>query len=199
MHPENNAARPVPESLIEHFAIDAKASNFVVQAFASGVLAAFGHSPKIAIRDFAGEVQFSRENGTLQDALMRVSIRAESLEVTDKISDKDRREIHRQMFNDVLETDRFPVIVYECSQVSANGTGNRFWATLNGQLTLHGVTQPVPVSARVILNDGSLRVSGEFPVRQSNYDIRPVSAAAGTIKLKDELKLTFDILARKQA
>ena len=198
MHPENNAARPVPESLIEHFAIDAKASNFVVQAFASGVLAAFGHSPKIAIRDFAGEVQFSRENGTLQDALMRVSIRAESLEVTDKISDKDRREIHRQMFNDVLESDRFPVIVYECSQVSANGTGNRFWATLNGQLTLHGVTQPVPVSARVILNDGSLRVSGEFPVRQSNYDIRPVSAAAGTIKLKDELKLTFDILARKQ-
>ncbi|MGC2472950.1 MAG: YceI family protein, partial [Candidatus Sulfotelmatobacter sp.] len=167
--------------------------------FASGVLAAFGHSPKIAIRDFAGEVQFSRENGTLQDALMRVSIRAESLEVTDKISDKDRREIHRQMFNDVLETNRFPVIVYECSQVSANGTGNRFWATLNGQLTLHGVTQPVPVSARVILNDGSLRVSGEFPVRQSNYDIHPVSAAAGTIKLKDELKLTFDILARKQA
>ncbi len=199
MHPENNAARPVPESLIEHFAIDAKASNFVVQAFASGVLAAFGHSPNIAIRDFAGEVQFSRENGMLQDARMRVSIRADSLEVTDKISDKDRDEIHRQMFNDVLETDRFPVIVYECSQVSANGTGNRFWATLNGQLTLHGVTQPVPVSARVILNDGSLRVSGEFPVRQSNYDIHPVSAAAGTIKLKDELKLTFDILARKQA
>ncbi|MGC2477662.1 MAG: YceI family protein [Candidatus Sulfotelmatobacter sp.] len=199
MHPENNAARPVPESLIEHFAIDAKASNFVVQAFASGVLAAFGHSPNIAIRDFAGEVQFCRENGMLQDARMRVSIRADSLEVTDKISDKDRDEIHCQMFNDVLETDRFPVIVYECSQVSANGTGNRFWATLNGQLTLHGVTQPVPVSARVLLNDGSLRASGEFPVRQSNYDIRPVSAAAGTIKLKDELKLTFDILARKQA
>jgi polyisoprenoid-binding protein YceI len=194
-----NAARALPDSVFDHYAIDATASTFAVQAFATGVLSAFGHSPKIAIRDFAGEVFLARENGTLQDSRMRVSIRADSLEVIDKISEKDRDEIHRRIVDEVLETDRFPVIVYECSQVSANGTGNRFWATLNGELTLHGVIQPQPVNARVLLNDDSLRVSGEFTVRQSSYDIRPVSAAAGTIKLKDELKLTFDIVARKEA
>jgi hypothetical protein len=32
----------------------------------------------------------------------------------------------------------------------------------------------------------------------SDFEIRPVSAAGGTIKLKDELKLSFDIAARKQ-
>ena len=39
---------------------------------------------------------------------------------------------------------------------------------------------------------------GDFSIKQSDYDIRPVSAAGGTIKLKDELKLSFDIAARKE-
>jgi hypothetical protein len=44
-----------------------------------------------------------------------------------------------------------------------------------------------------------LRATGEVSIRQSDYGIEPVSAAGGTIKLKDELKLSFDISARKQA
>lgn len=198
MRPETEAARPLPESTTDRYIIDAKASSFIVQAFATGVLSAFGHSPKIAIRDFSGEMQCTRDDLTLKEARLRLTIKANSLEVTDKISEKDRNEMHRQMFNDVLEVDRFPEIVYQCNQVSANGTGNRFWVTLNGELTVHGVTQPFPVTARAIFTDGYLRTSGEFAMRQTDFDIRPVSAAAGTIKLKDELKCTFDIVARKQ-
>lgn len=44
----------------------------------------------------------------------------------------------------------------------------------------------------------SLRAHGEFPLRQTEYGIKPVSAAGGTIKLKDELKFTFDIVARPE-
>jgi polyisoprenoid-binding protein YceI len=198
LQPQTNSAQPQPERGIEQYVIDAKGSSFVVQAFSSGILGAFGHSPRIAIRDFGGEVQVTCDSATIVDARVRMSIRANSLEMIDKISEKDRNEMHRQMFNDVLETDRFPEIVYECSQASANGAGNRFWVTLKGEVTLHGVTQPQPVTARVLMNDGSLRASGEFTVLQTDYDIRPVSAAGGTIKLKDELKCTFDIVARKQ-
>ena len=43
----------------------------------------------------------------------------------------------------------------------------------------------------------TLRAAGDFSMRQSDYEIRPVSAAGGTVKLKDELKLSFDITARK--
>ena len=45
------------------------------------------------------------------------------------------------MCDEVLETDRFPEIVYECSRVSASGSGDRYWVALNGELTLHGVTE----------------------------------------------------------
>ena len=42
-----------------------------------------------------------------------------------------------------------------------------------------------------------LRANGEFTSAQSNYGIKPVSVAGGTLKLKDELKFCFDIVARK--
>ncbi len=33
-------------------------------------------------------------------------------------------------------------------------------------------------------------------MRQSDYGIKPVSIAGGTLKLKDEIDLSFDIVAR---
>jgi len=44
-----------------------------------------------------------------------------------------------------------------------------------------------------------LRANGEFPLSQRAYRIKPVSVAGGALKLKDELKCTFDIVARKKA
>ena len=44
-----------------------------------------------------------------------------------------------------------------------------------------------------------LRAFGEFSLRQSDYGIKPVSAVGGGLKVKDEVKFTFDIVARKQS
>jgi polyisoprenoid-binding protein YceI len=70
---------------------------------------------------------------------------------------------------------------------------------LDGELTLRGVTRSQPVAAKVTLKGDVLRATGDFSILQSDYEIRPVSAVGGTIKLKDELKLSFIISARKQA
>ena len=40
-------------------------------------------------------------------------------------------------------------------------------------------------------------MSGGFSLRQSDYNIKPVSVAGRALKLKDELKLAFEIVARK--
>jgi polyisoprenoid-binding protein YceI len=169
----------------------------MVRAFATGLLSAFGHSPTISIPDFQGEVQFS--SSTLEDASLRIVIQAASLKVADDISSKDRQEIERRIRDEVLEVDGFPEIVYECDRVASiqKISEGQYAATLNGELSLHGVTQTQPVSARVTIKGDLLRAVGDFSVRQSDYDIRPVSAAGGTVKLKDELKLSFDLAGRK--
>ncbi len=193
-----HATGPLLEDATVRYIINSKSSSFVVKAFSRGLLSAFGHDPKIAIREFQGNASFTPNGGALDAARVDIRIQASSLEVADDVSDKDRQEINHRMHTEVLETDRFPEIVYECSRVNASGGGDRYWAALNGELTLHGVTNVMSVSARVVIEGDSLRASGEFVVRQSEYGIAQVSAAGGAIRVKDELKCTFDIVARKQ-
>jgi polyisoprenoid-binding protein YceI len=197
VHAASGAARPMAQATVRYL-IDAKRSTFTVQAFSTGLLSAFGHSPRIAIRDLEGDVEFVAAGPKIEGVRLHMRIRADSLEVVDDISDKDRREIQHQMFEDVLETKYHPEIVFDCSQATANGYGDRYWVALNGELALHGETHRLPISARVVVTGDSLRASGEFQVRQSDYGIAPVKVAGGAIKLKDEVKCTFDIVARKQ-
>jgi polyisoprenoid-binding protein YceI len=168
-----------------------------VRAFATGLLSPLGHNPTIAIPDLEGEIVFNRE--AMEQSSLRIVIHAASLTVTDDIREKDREEINRAMQQEVLESDSYPDVVYECSRLTASKVGEgQYWGTLNGELTLHGVKRSQPVPVRISVNGDLLRATGDFSVRQSDYEIRPVSAAGGTIKLKDELKLSFDISAHKQ-
>jgi polyisoprenoid-binding protein YceI len=186
----------IPQTAVR-YSIDRERSTFTVRAFATGLLSAFGHNPTIAIPDFEGKMVFNPE--TVEQSSLRLVIHAASLNVTDDIREKDRMDINRAMHEEVLQSDSYPDIIYECSRMTASKIGEgQYGGTLNGELTLHGVKRTQPVPVRISMNGDVLHATGEFSVRQSDYDIRPVSAAAGTVKLKDELKLSFDIFARKQ-
>lgn len=182
---------------LAHFILDPKASRFTVQAFASGVLSAMGHNPKIGIRTFSGEVDFNPE--TIEGADFRLTVQSTSLDVQDDISDRDRREMERLMKEDVLEVAKYPEIRYEAATIAVfRVDGCLYSATLNGNLSLHGVTLGLPITARIATFGELLRTSGEFTLRQSDYQIQPVSVAGGALKLKDEVKFSFEMVARKQ-
>ena len=178
------------------YCVDPQASRFTVQAFAGGPLSAVGHNPTFAIRDFRGEVEFDQTEPSAGS--LRMVIAAASLVLTNSVSDKDRLEIERTTQQQVLEGDRFPEITYDCpaSRITAIGP---MQLTLAGDLTLHGVTRPQTVSARVYLTGGTLRGQGEATVRQADFGIARVKVAGGMLHVKDELKLTFDIVARAVA
>lgn len=179
------------------FVIDATASKFTVQAFATGLLSALGHNPVIGVRKFSGEVKFSSE--TLEGSGFNLAIQARSLSVENDISDKDRREMEKQMNEQVLETGKYPEIVYEAPLVSVTKlAGALYSATANGNLSLLGITRSQQVTARIVVFGEMLRASGEFTLKQSDYLIKPVSVAGGALKLKDELKFSFELVARKQ-
>ena len=187
-----------PQPNVERYTIDPAMSRFTVKAFATGMFSAMGHNPTVAIRDFSGEAEFAPD--TLDHAALSLKIDARSLAVSDDINDKDRREMEQTMKLEVLEVARYPEIRFDASNASASKAGNGYYLVrVLGDLSLHGVTRPQPVSAQIALTGDILRAHGEFSVRQTDFGIRPVSVAGGTLKLKDELKCTFDILARRQA
>lgn len=186
------------ETAVTRFVIDGRASRFTVRATATGLLAAMGHNPTINIRDFNGEMTFDPEK--LEAGSFRLIIKTNSLGVQDDISDKDRREIERLMNEEVLETAKFPDILYNASSVSVTRmTDMLYSASLDGELTMHGVTRRQRIPARVSMLGSMLRASGEFTLDQTDYGIKLVSVAGGALKLKDELKFSFEIVARRQA
>jgi polyisoprenoid-binding protein YceI len=190
-------ARMSPTTSTVQYTIDPAKSRFTVRAFASGLLSGLGHNPTIGIREYSGRIGFAP--GTLADASLEFNVNADSLAVLDDINDKDRREIERIMKEDVLETGRFPEIAFASDQVSVMQLGDTLYAvTLEGDLSLHGVTRRQTLTAQMTPADDTVRAFGEFSLRQSDFNIKLVSFAAGMLKIKNELKFSFDIVARKQ-
>jgi polyisoprenoid-binding protein YceI len=186
-----------PGIAVGQYLLDKSVSRFTVRVFAGGMLSALGHSPTLAIRDFAGEASF--DSMTPSQASLRLKIRADSIEVTDDVSTKDRLEIESTMQQKVLETSKFQEIVYEGAGISAEPVSDgRYKVAMKGGLSLHGVTRGFPVTMQVTLNGDMMRAYGEFSLRQSEYSIKPITVARGALKVKDELKFAFDIVARKQ-
>ncbi|MDT4953881.1 MAG: hypothetical protein QOJ02_2019 [Acidobacteriota bacterium] len=176
----------------------AEQSRFTVQAFAEGLLSAFGHDPVIVIRDFTGEVEFTPDAPS--EASVSVTIKADSLAASDEIKEKDRLEIERMMREQVLETAEYPEIVFKSTSASANRLGQgRYRARIIGDLTLHGATQKnLWIQTEVTMSEETLRAQGGFSLKQTDFGIKPVSVVGGTMKVKNELKFTFDISAEKQ-
>jgi polyisoprenoid-binding protein YceI len=176
------------------YRFDPGLSHFTVQAFATGILSFLGHSPTFAVRAFAGVVAF--ENDQVEGMRLEVTVRADSLQVVDNARDKDRREIEDTMRREVLETAAYAEVRYEgAAAVVETVAPGRHRVRVAGRLTLHGVTRDHPLDVGLLVFGDGIRLRGETPLRLSEYRIRPVTALGGTIRLKDELMLSFDVAA----
>jgi polyisoprenoid-binding protein YceI len=187
----------VAKDAVPRFAIDVKASLFTVQAFASGIAAVVAHSPKFAMRDISGEVLF---DGKLPEASStKATIRLGSLEIMDEVSSSDRREIERVMFDEVLEKSIYPVAEFHSTRASVMKTAeNMFRVNVAGELSFHGVTRGLQFDSQLVAGEDTLRAQGSFSVLQSDFGLKIASVANGTLKLKDELKFGFFLVARRK-
>lgn len=164
-------------------AIDVNRSSLKIRVFKSGAFSAFAHDHEIEAPIDEGKIDSS--------ASPRVDLRVDSrkMRVLDpEISVDMRTEIQQTMEgNAVLDVEHFPEISYRSTAITK--TGDAHWE-VRGDLNLHGKNQPVAVE--VSLEAGHYRGSASF--EQSNFGISPVRIAGGTVKVKDEVKIEFDIV-----
>jgi polyisoprenoid-binding protein YceI len=177
-----------------NYLIDPKQSRFTVQAFAEGLFSAFGHDPRFNAADLSGEVQM--EEGNLASAALDLSVKAGSLGASDDLSEKDRLEMERTMRDEVLEVARYPEIVFKGRAAAVDRIYEGFYRVkITGQLSLHGTTREHTIDTQVRLLESGLRAEGDTRLRQSDYGIKRVSVAGGTLRVKDEVKLSFNVVA----
>jgi len=174
------------------YEVVAAESKFTVFVGRAGLFGGLGHDHTITVRNFSGRVTVPP--GGAQQAALEMEIEAGSLLVADPgVDEKERAEIQKAMETEVLEVARFPKIRFKSVSVADVKPAG---FVLNGDLTLHGVARrvAVPVAARVTPEE--VRAGGEVTIRQTDFGIKPYSAGLGTVKVKNELKLTFAIVAR---
>ena len=166
--------------------MDVARSTLTVRVFKAGLLSAFGHNHEIRAPIARGSFD---ETANLPSVELQVDAR--QLQALDPdLSAKDRAEVQQTMLGPtVLDSGRFPEIRFRSLTVEKAGTGK--WR-VHGDLTLHGQTRPV--LAEVSGEPGHYR--GSAKVRQTDFGIKPVSVGGGTIKVKDEVRVEFEIFGR---
>lgn len=162
--------------------INTDKSVMVIHVGKSGVFSGLAHNHVIAAPITSGSVNISNPPS------VELRVDARTLRVRDPdASEKDRNEIQKTMLGpEVLDSERHPEIAFKSGAVEALEAGH--W-TVRGELTLLGQTRPV--TAEVMEKAG--HYTGHAAVKQTDFGIKPVKVAGGTVKVKDEMRVEFDI------
>ena len=183
----------------ERFVVEPAGSSVTLRVGKSGVFGFAGHDHEVVATVSDGEIALD----SIDLSRSRISIRfdATTMKVTGKGEPSgDVPEVQRVMLSDrVLDVQRYPVISFASRAISvAKRSGDRMALQVAGDLTLHGVTRRLTVPVNVQLMTDRLRADGAAVVRQTEFDIRPVSAGAGTVRVKNAIDVSFSVAASRR-
>ncbi len=178
------------------YRIDSTTSRLTVQTETAGLSSIFGHDHRFDARDFSGKLTLVP--GEPESAALDLEVRGDALILLEDVSDDMRREIAAALRDAVLETPRYPEIAFHSRGISAKkGDAGSFDVKLAGELALHGVRRNIVVPAHVAPTADGYRATGVVDLRQSDFKIKTYTFAKGTVKVRDSVAISFDLLARK--
>jgi polyisoprenoid-binding protein YceI len=178
------------------YRFDSKTSRLTVETETAGLSSMFGHDHKFDARDFAGRLALVPDQPA--SAVLELDVRGDGLTLMEDVSDDARREIAAALRDAVLETAKYPEISLRSRSVRAkkNADGS-FDVKLTADLTLHGVRRTIIVPAHVVPTPTGVRATGALELRPSDFRIKPYTFAKGTVKVRDTIAISFDLVARK--
>ena len=192
-----SVVKPTPSPQAAVYRLDPARSTFMIRAYAGGLLWFKGHDHFVRAQDFAGEARLTP--GSVSPASLTLSVRAASLAETREVfTDQQKKIINGELRDIVLEPDKYPDITFKSTEVAIEPRGGDLFALkLGGDLTLRGVTRHVTIPAEVTVRGDEIRARGEFDIKRSDFKVPAPSAFHGTVRVRDKLKVVFDIVARR--
>lgn len=178
--------------------IDAANSRVLIEVGKTGAFSFAGHSHEVLAPAVSGRVTF--DPGDWQHSAVSLQFDAGALKVTGKGDPpSDIPKVQAVMLGDeVLDVKRFPTVAFQSRRVSATPkTAASVDLVIEGDLTLHGRTRPETVRATAALEPDGMAVRGGFVIRQTDFGMQPVTAAGGTVRVKDEVDVQFVLKARR--
>ena len=162
-----------------------------------GLFAFAGHAHEVAAPVATGTIVLPSGNPTQSE--VRIEFDAAALKVTGKGEPAgDVPDVQRTMESDrVLDVARFGRITFVSRTIDMLGRASpHLRLRLAGDLTLHGVTRQSMVEVNVDILPDRLTATGTLTIKQTAFGIEPVTAAGGTVRVKDEVEVEFALVGR---
>ena len=181
-----------------HFTLRPEESRFTMDVGRAGFLKVFGHDHLVEIRGFSGEVDW--QPAAPETSSIRIELVATSLTVVDEESDEEElAQIQTDMEAKALDVDNHPQIFFVSEELTlSEAKGDERRGRVTGQITLRGVTKTVTIPLTLTVSEERLRAQGKFQIKGSDFGVDPISAAGGSVKTKDQLELTFDLVGARE-
>src|SRR3990172_1236438 len=163
------------------------ASRFQVETGKAGLLGFAGHSHLVSARAFSGRIVYYPD--TPADSHVQIVVSAESLEVLTPSDTAEIRKVTEAMRNEVLHVADYHIITFGSKAVTPIDAGFQ----LQGELTLVGQTRDVTVDLQAEIGADTLRATGTFSVKQTDFGIKPYRGGpAGMVRVADRVTFTLE-------
>jgi YceI-like domain len=181
-----------------NFRFGPDAGRVVIKTTRAGLAARAGHDLTIEVTRWSAQVQVpAEEDGGPAAAAVSADLDLGSLEVREgtggalPLTDRDRREIKKQM-GSILGSATATFASTRVIPAGSSGSGGSGFSggAVEGTVTLNGKTQPARLQVTAP-GDGQYR--GSATLTQTGFGIKPYSGFFGTLKLKDEVTLEFQL------
>lgn len=182
------------------YTIDPGASQVVVHVGKTGLFSFAGHTHEVTAPVANGTIVVKPDD--LAQSEVRVTFNAAELKVNGKGEPPDDvPEVQRTMESArVLDVARFEHITFVSRSIRVIARrSNRVRLRLTGDLTLHGVTKSTTSEVEADLGTDRLTATGTLIVQQTDFGIEPVTAGAGTVRVKDQVDVAFTFVGRPAA
>jgi polyisoprenoid-binding protein YceI len=160
--------------------LDSERSTFTIHVGKAGLFSMAGHEHKVGTPIADGAIDDAGEG--------HIWLRVDAHKLT-VLPEKDQAEVQTTMQTQVLESDRFPEIRFESTNVHKLAADH--WK-VEGNLTLHGQTHPVVAD----VHHAASGYEGKSTIKQTDFGIQPVTVAGGAVKVKNELTIEFAVVTK---
>ena len=194
---------PAAASQATRYTVDAERSEIRFLVFRDGPLSALGHNHVIQAKGVVGEIDLAAEfaqsrfwlsipvSGLVVDA---AAARAEEGEQFASTPDAGAiASTTKNMLGDrVLQAGQYPRI--EVRSVALGGPAVA--PTLTVRIKLGPAERDLAIPVAIDYRDQEIRVTAQFEIKQSDFDIAPFSVLRGAIRVADTVKVRLRIVAR---
>lgn len=200
---------PVPEVVpehIDHYAVDAGASQVLVLVYRDGPMAKLGHNHVIAVHQLSGEVLIPKDSAggsftlafpvagmSVDEPALRADLGDDFKASVDAGSVAGTRE--HMLGEKLLNALQFPLIRLESGPL--RGEGDHWMVTLN--ISVRGHASAVEVPVVLARTPAELTATGEFDLTHAQLGLVPYSVGHGALRVAETMHVRFRVVAHNDA